>query len=116
MQRWQKGLALSTLCLTLSAASCGEKRVVTSIPIPAERIDCVALSPSARPQLPPEHKIDWVRLRTLAEAKAEHDLFVKSVRAREAIVAHYIVTVEGVLFACANDAEWLRDREKELHR
>ena len=112
MQLSRKVLILLTPC-SLLVSSCGEpKRIVTHMPIPAERIDCVPHGP--RPALPPEHRIDWAKLKTVAQAKAEHEQYVASVRQRNEIVAHYIVDVEGLQFACANDAQWLRDREAEL--
>jgi hypothetical protein len=38
------------------------------------------------------------------------------VRSREAPISRYIVEVEGVLFACANDAQWLRNYQDEMNR
>lgn len=107
MQQSRKALRLSMLCSALLISACTEKRVVTALPIPAERIDCVVVGP--RPTLPPEHVIDWPRLRSIAQAKSEHEHYVHSVRQREQIVAHYIVDVEAMQFACANDAAWLRE-------
>lgn len=104
--------ALSTSCLALS--SCGEpKRVAQSIPVPPERMDCVKTS--ARPTLPPEHRIDWGAVTSVPQAHAEHDKFVASIRSREGRVAGYILEVEGELFACSNDAAWLRDWQKGLN-
>ena len=113
MRRLLTAAALSMSCLVIS--SCGQPKVLYKpIPIPAERIDCVYTG--VRPTLPPEHVIDWARLKTLAEARAEHDLYVKSVRAREAVVARYIVSVEGLAFAYSNDAEWIRNYQAELEK
>lgn len=106
MQQWQRALALLTCSLALTAASC-EKRVVTSLPIPAERMDCVYVQD--RPTIPAEYKIDWQRVTTVAQAKGEHDRFVASIRTREGIVAGYLVKIEGRIFACASDAQWLRE-------
>jgi hypothetical protein len=110
-----KAAIISTFCLTLSAASCGEQKVVKALPIPAERIDCVPVA-EQRPSLPPEHAIDWAKVKSVAQAKAEHEHFKHTVRQRNEIVSHYIVDVETMLFACSNDAQWLREREKELAR
>ena len=96
-------LALSTLCL----ASCETTRVAVPLKPPLERLDCVALS--GRPAIPPEHVIDWARVTTVPQAKIEHEAFVRSVRTREGIAVGHIVEVEGRLFACSNDAAWLRD-------
>lgn len=103
------GAALFMLLL----AGCGEpKRVVTALPIPPERMDCVKTS--KRPTLPPEYVIDWSRVSTVEQARAEHGKFVASIRAREGRVAGYILEVEGELFACSNDAAWLRDWQNGL--
>jgi hypothetical protein len=107
MQLWQKALALSTCCLVLTAASCEPKRVVTSLPIPPERMDCVYVQD--RPTIPAEHVIDWSKVTTVPQARSEHDAYVRSVRNREGIVAGYIVNLEGKLFACSNDDAWLRE-------
>jgi hypothetical protein len=109
--RFKTALALSTSCFLLT--SCGDpKRVVEAIPIPADRMDCVYSA--KRPVLPAEYQIDWKRVTTVAQAKAEHDKYVVSVRSREGIVSGYIVEVEGKYFLCSNDAEWLRDWQKGL--
>lgn len=108
-----KMAAALLLCSSL-LSSCGEKRVVTALPIPPERMDCVAIDKSLRPKLPAERQIDWAKLQTVAQAKAEHEAAMKVEHDREAIVARYIVQIEGVQFACANDAAWLREREAQL--
>lgn len=111
MRQLLMAVALSTSCLTLS--SCAHEKVVAEhISIPPDRIDCAFTG--QRPAVAPEYKIDWTKLQTVAQAKAEHDLYVKQQRAREAVIARYMVNVEGVLFACANDAEWLRNYEEDM--
>jgi len=92
MQRLLMAVVLSTSCLAISA--CQPKRIVTALPIPPERMDCKAAG--ARPTIPPE-------------ATGSHDAFVKSVRAREGVIASYIIEIEGKLFDCASDAQWLRE-------
>lgn len=100
--------------------ACTEKRTVKSIPIPAERMDCVKAS--KRPTLPPEYQIDWSRVAAAPDvaaavqlAKDEVAKFVGTIRTREGRVAGYILDVEGELFACSNDAEWLRDWQRGLN-
>lgn len=110
MQPFRMAAALSTLFL---ATSCGQQRVVTAIPIPTERMDCITLA-NQRPTLPPEYQIDWSKVASVGQARAQHDAFVAVIRGREKIVATYIVQIEGQLFQCANDAEWLREREAGL--
>lgn len=106
-------VALSTCCLAVSA--CTEKRVQVPIPIPADRMDCVALSgDDARPTIPPEYVIDWSRVTTVQQARTEHDAFVTRLRERERPVALYVVRLEGRVFACADDAAWLRDYTNRL--
>jgi hypothetical protein len=114
MQRRLKVAALLTCCLVLSAGAC-EKRVATAIPIPPERIDCAVLGgEEARPTIPPEYVIDWTRVTSVQQARGEHDAFVTRLRARETPVALYIVRLEGQLFACADDAAWVRDYQSRL--
>lgn len=104
--------ALLMCCSALSA--CGEKRVQVPIPIPADKIDCADLARDAagnpaRPRVPAEYVIDWSRVTTVGQARAEHQAFVTRLRERERPVAGYIVEIEGRVFACANDDAWLRD-------
>lgn len=113
MKLMRLALALSTCCLALSA--CGEKRVQVPLPIPQDRMDCRELSgDQARPTIPPEYVIDWTTVTTVGQARAEHDAFVTRLRERERPVALYVVRLEGRVFACADDAEWLRDYTSRL--
>ncbi len=98
-------------CSALSA--CGETRVAVALKPPPERLQCAG--PGDRPRIPVEHGVDWAKVLsandaavTLARAQAEHGRFVASLRQREAIVARHVVEIEGRLFACANNAAWLR--------
>ncbi len=112
MRRLMLVAALSTFCLAVSA--CGEKRIQVPIPIPAERMDCTALGPEARPTIPTEYVIDWSRVTTVGQARAEHEAFVTRLREREGPVSLYIVEVEGALWACADDDQWLREYTARL--
>ena len=114
MRQRLKVAALLTCCLVLSAGAC-DKRTTVAIPIPPERIDCAVLGgDEARPKIPAEYEIDWTRVTTVQQAHAEHDAFVTRLRARETPVALYIVRLEGQLFACADDAAWVRDYQSRL--
>lgn len=106
MRRLKLALALSMCCLALSA--CEPKRVQVPIPIPAERVDCVSIR-DQRPTIPAEYVIDWSRVTTVGQARAEHEAFVTRLREREGPVSLYIVELEGELWACADDDQWLRD-------
>lgn len=111
MKRSATALALSTLFLAVSA--CGEtKRSVEFIPTPPERLVCEKVG--TRPTIPPEYVIDWTKVTTVAQAKAEHLKYVAVIRTREGIVAGYVLKIEGVNFACWNNVQWRRDFEKEL--
>ncbi len=99
-------LALWTFFSATALASCGEKRVITNLAPPAERLVCEPAGP--RPDIPPESVIDWAHVTSVAQAKIEHEGYVKSVRAREGVIAGYILNIEGKLFACSNNAAWLR--------
>lgn len=110
MKQWQRAALLLTCFSVLTAGSCGEKRVVTSLPIPPERMDCAPAG--KRPTIPPEYAIDWTKVTSVLQARQEHDKYVGSVRTREGRVAGYILEIEGQLFACSNDAAWLREWQK----
>lgn len=104
--RLLKALALSTCC-SLLLASCGTTRVMVPLKPPAERMDCRPAR--ERPALPAEYVIDWSQVTSVPQARAETEALVRSVRTREGVVAGYIVEVEGKLWACSNDDDWLRD-------
>lgn len=108
MQQSKKALALSMLCSALLISACEPKRIVTALPIPPERTDCQAAT-GKRPTLPPEYEIDWSKVATVGQAKAAHDNFVNVVRGREGIVANYVLQIEGDLFQCASDDQWIRE-------
>lgn len=108
MRRLRTVLVLSTFCLAASA--CGDRqRVATAITPPADRMDCRQLDGAeGRPTIPPEYVIDWTRVRTVQQAREQHQAFVSRLRERESAVAGYVVRLEGRVFACSDDAAWLR--------
>lgn len=112
MRPMLKALALSTFCLTLTAASCGERHVVTALPTPPERLVCEGAG--NRPAIPPEYVIDWAKVATVAQAKSEHERYVGTIRTRENVIVGYITQIEGRLFVCSNNMAWRRDFEKGL--
>lgn len=92
----------------LLLASCTKtERIAEAVKPSAERMECVAAG--GRPALPAEYVIDWSKVATVDQAQAEHMKFVASVRSREGVIAGYILRIEGQLFACSNNAAWLRD-------
>lgn len=104
-------LALSTLCLAVSA--CGDtKRVAEFIPTPPQRLICEPAG--TRPAVVPEHRIDWASVRTVEQARLEHEQFVKVLRTRESAVAGYVLDIEGKLFNCWNNMKWRREYEADL--
>ena len=110
----QLNVKAAALLMCCSMAACAEKRTALPIKPPAARLACVAIGD--RPKIPPEYVIDWSKVlvpddarATLARAQAEHARYVASIRTREGIVAGHILAVEGRLFACSNDAAWLRE-------
>ena len=103
-----KVAALSTLC-SLLLSGCETARVAVPVKPPADRMDCVAVKAADRPALPPEYVIDWSKVFTVPQARSEHETFVRSVRNREGVTVGYIVDLEGRLFMCSSDDEWLRD-------
>lgn len=102
------------MCFSAAAtlASCAEpKRIVTNLAPPAARLVCEPAG--ARPVIPAETVIDWARITTVAQAKIEHEGYVRSIRNREGVIAAYILDIEGKLFACSNNAAWLRQWYKD---
>lgn len=82
-------------------------------PIPADRLDCEVIV-DQRPALPPEYVIDWKRVSSVDEARREHEAFVTRLRKRETPVALYVVELEGQLWACADDDQWIVDFLEKL--
>ena len=98
-------------------SACGPKRV--AVPICSDltnpaRLICEAQG--ERPTLPAEYVVDWSKVQTVAQARAEHETYVRSVRTREGVIVGYVVTVEGKLFVCSNNAQWWRDYFSGLDR
>lgn len=105
----REGVALS--CYLLVAACAGEpQRVVTHLPTPPERLVCEGV-PNARPSLPAQYRIDWSSVTTLAQARAEHERYVRVEVERNGIVAGYLLNIEGRLFLCFNNMQWRREYE-----
>lgn len=102
------------MALGLALSACGEqiKRTASFIPTPPERLVCERTG--TRPTIPPEYAIDWTKVSTVAQAKAEHLKYVAVIRTREGIVAGYVLKLEGVNFVCFNNAQWRREYEADL--
>lgn len=114
MKHLKRAAVLSMSFSALLISACEPKRVVTALPIPPERMDCAAAG--KRPAIPQEYAIDWRRVESaltvpdaVSAARAEVQQFVGSVRTREGTVAGYVLSIEGQLFACSSDAQWLRE-------
>lgn len=105
MKLFPKAAALLMACSLL--AGCETTRVAVPLKPPADRMDCQMIE--GRPVLPAEYQIDWSKVTTVPQAKTEHEAYVVRARERDAIVAGYIVEIEGRLWACSNDDQWLRD-------
>ena len=103
----RKLLVGAALLQVATLSACAEKRVVTALKPPPERLQCAPAGD--RPVIPPEHRVDWSRVSTVAQARSEHDAYVGSVRSREGVIAAYIVETEGKLFVCSNNAAWIRE-------
>lgn len=110
MRRSRLALTLSTFCFL--ASSCASDPSVVPLNVKAENPDrfiCERVDASERPALPPGHEIDWSTIRTVEQARREHEAYVASIRDRNGIVAGYIVRLEGVNFTCWNNMQWQRD-------
>lgn len=113
MTQLTRAAALLTFCLAL--ASCGEpQKIAVAIPTPPERLICEAAGD--RPTIPPEHSIDWPRVATVEQARAEHTRYVAAIRDREGVVTSYLLGIEGKLFTCWANVEWRRNFEQGLPR
>lgn len=110
MQPRKTALPLLMCSLAIATSACEPKRIVTNLPPPAERLQCVGVT--GRPTIPGEYKIDWSRVTTVAQARSEHEKFVAAIRTREGVIAGYVLEVEGKLFTCSNNAQWLREYYK----
>lgn len=93
---------------SLSLLGCETATVAKAIEPPADRMDCRELE-GGRPAIPAEYVIDWNTITSVQQARSEHESFVRSVRSREGVTVGHIVAIESRLFACSNDAAWLRD-------
>lgn len=62
-----------------------------------------------RPTVPAEYVIDWSKVTTVDQAKAEHEKFVGTLRTREGVVAGYVLKLEDNLFLCFNNLRWQRE-------
>jgi hypothetical protein len=104
-------LALSTLCLAVSA--CGaQKYTAEFIPTPPAHLVCERTG--TRPTIPPEYKIDWGHVTTVAQAHAEFDKYRATILTREGVVAGYVLKLEGANFLCFNNMQWRKDFEADL--
>jgi hypothetical protein len=113
MRQWLKGVALSMCCFL---AACNNKPEIhfKPIAIPPERIDCAPLI--KRPPLTAEYKIDWETVSKAPTVKVAVQLamlevqkLMFTIREREKVISNYILNIEGILFGCSSDAEWMRD-------
>lgn len=116
MKLWKTGLALSTLCLAVSA--CGETVHSVSALRPdktnPERFVCELAG--SRPTIAPNVAPNWAFIgqaptvqEAVKRAQAEHKAFQERANARELTVVNYMLLVEGKLFTCFNNMTWQRD-------
>jgi hypothetical protein len=76
MKRLLLAAALSTSCLATSA--CAPTRIAEALPTPPDRLVCDDVQRDAsgkpvRPKVPPDYVIDWSKVTTVPQARAEHD-------------------------------------------
>lgn len=62
-----------------------------------------------RPAIPATYSIDWSKVKTVEQARGEYEAYVRSIIARNGVVAGHIVEIEDRLFVCSNNAQWWRD-------
>jgi hypothetical protein len=109
-------LALSTVCLAAALSGCQTtKRAAVALRPDLEHPDKFICEPAGtRPQIPPEYVIDWGKVTTVAQAHAEHDRFVGTLRTREGAVAGYVLDLEAKHFVCFNSMQWQKDYYSKL--
>lgn len=108
--RHATALLLLTSSLAVSACTGDRVRSVSALRPDQTNPERFICEPAGtRSQVPPEYVIDWSRVTTVPQARAEHDAFVRVLRTREGIVAGYIVQLEGRHFVCFNNMQWQRD-------
>lgn len=107
MRDTQKRLCIVIGLFTLLNGCTTTKRAVVPLKPPPERLECQTAG--TRPIIPPEHVIDWTRVVTAGDARAQHEAFVTKLREREGLITGYLVRIEGANFICASNARWLRD-------
>lgn len=103
---------IHALCAMLALTACKTLHTADFLATPTDRLVCQAAGP--RPKIPAEYQIDWSKVTTVAEAKAEHDKYVAVIHDREGIVAAYVLSLEGKLFVCSANMSWRKDYEAEL--
>lgn len=99
------------LAAAISASACETtKRAAVSLRPDVEHPDkFVCELGGTRPKLPAEHIIDWSKVTTVDQAKAETGKLIDVEHTREGIVATYVLDIEGKLFTCSNNMQWQRD-------
>lgn len=120
MKQSVKIAALLMSCLALTA--CKEKEIhFKTLPIPADKMQCVEVQPADRPKLAKLYMVDWDKIAAAPDkngailaAQAEVAALLKSVYAREATVSRYVIEIEDKLFLCSSNAKWLQDYTKKL--
>lgn len=100
------------LVAALALSACHTLHTADFLATPSDRLVCEAAG--ARPKIPAEYVIDWSKVATVAQAKAEHDKYVAVIHTREGVVAAYVLAIEGKLFICSSNMQWRRDWEAEL--
>lgn len=106
MVRSRTALALLMSCSAIASSGCEKQRIAVGLKPPSDKLVCVAAT--RRPTVAPEYRIDWNRVTTVPQARAEHDRYVTVQRTREGAIAGYILQIEGQLFACSSNMQWLR--------
>lgn len=101
----RKFLATALLIAGMTTA-CSNPPVRIAKP-PAEKLTCNALT--QRPKIPAEYQIDWSKVTTVEQARGEHDVFVRTLRSREGLIAGYVVAIGDDWFSCWSDVQWHAD-------
>jgi hypothetical protein len=110
-------VALLMPCFLLQA--CNDQIHYKPLPIPQDKIDCAVLI--KRPPITDEYVIDWATVKkaptkefAIQLAQLEVQKLLSNIHSRELTVVNYIVNIEGILYGCSSDAEWMRDYTKKM--
>lgn len=116
--RWNErthilGLFVVALLVFGGLTGCKDRVVIKPLNVAAtypDKFECEKGVEGGRPALPPELAVPD----SLANYKEWHKEFLERVRARELVVANYVLALEAVNFKCWDNMQWQKDYYSKL--